>query len=105
MNTKLMFSSKSELWATPQTFFDKLNEEFHFTLDPCATAENAKCERYFTAQEDGLSQDWGGQTVFCNPPYCKKNCTVDCEGISGIAEAWDNRRYATAFQNGFRMVS
>ena len=67
-----LFSSKTDLWATPQDFFDKLNEEFHFTLDPCATPENAKCDTYFTITEDGLKQDWTGYTVFCNPPYGRK---------------------------------
>jgi site-specific DNA-methyltransferase (adenine-specific) len=56
-------------WATPQDFFDRLNEEFHFTLDPCATERTAKCKRYYTPEVDGLKQDWGGETVFCNPPY------------------------------------
>lgn len=64
-----MFSSKTDLWSTPQVFFDQLNKEFNFTLDPCATRENAKCSKYFTKQEDGLKQDWGGETVFVNPPY------------------------------------
>lgn len=41
MNTETMFSSKTDLWATPQDFYDKLNSEFHFTLDPCATPHNA----------------------------------------------------------------
>lgn len=67
--TSGMFSSTTDLWATPQDFFDKLNEEFHFTLDPCATPENAKCERYFTKEQDGLKQNWVGAKVFCNPPY------------------------------------
>ena len=69
MNTQVMFSSANEVWATPQDFFDKLNEEFQFTLDPCATADNHKCARFFTVQDDGLKQNWGGDTVFCNPPY------------------------------------
>ena len=64
-----VFSSTTDLWATPQDFFDKLNEEFHFTLDPCANADNHKCPHYFTKEQDGLKQDWGGQKVFCNPPY------------------------------------
>lgn len=46
-----------------------LDEEFHFTLDACATEENHKCDRYFTKEQDGLKQDWGGEVVFCNPPY------------------------------------
>ena len=69
MNTDLMFSSKTDQWATPQAFFDQLDAEFHFTLDPCADSQNAKCDRYFTEEQDGLSQDWGTETVFCNPPY------------------------------------
>ncbi len=63
-----MFSSKTDLWATPQDFFDKLNEEFQFDLDVCALPENAKCERYFTPEADGLMQPWTGN-VWCNPPY------------------------------------
>ena len=69
MNTDLMFSSKTDEWATPQDFFDKLNDEFHFTLDPCADEFNHKCQKYFTEQQNGLIQDWSGETVFCNPPY------------------------------------
>jgi len=69
MNTDLMFSSKTDLWATPQEFFDELDSEFSFTLDPCATPENAKCQKYYTEKENGLNQDWAGETVFCNPPY------------------------------------
>lgn len=66
-NTSL-FSSKTNEWATPQAFFDELNTEFHFTLDPCARHDNAKCERYYTIEDDGLTKNWGGR-VFCNPPY------------------------------------
>ena len=63
------YSSKSNEWATPQDFFDKLNAEFHFTLDVAATQENAKCEKYFTVETDGLNQSWIGQTCWMNPPY------------------------------------
>ena len=66
---KGLFTSASCEWATPQELFDKLNDEFHFTLDPCALPSNAKCAKYYTPEEDGLIQDWGGETVFCNPPY------------------------------------
>lgn len=64
-----MFSSNTEEWATPQSFFDALDAEFHFTLDPCSTDENAKCAKHYTKEQDGLAQDWTGETVFCNPPY------------------------------------
>ena len=65
----VMFSSATEEWATPQNIFDTLNRQFNFTLDPCATPENAKCELYFTKKENGLAQSWIGHNVFMNPPY------------------------------------
>lgn len=66
---KVMLSSKSNEWATPQDLFNNLNKEFIFTLDPCATKENAKCSKFYTIENDGLSKSWHGQTVFMNPPY------------------------------------
>lgn len=56
------------MWATPQDFFDNLNAEFDFQLDVCATAENAKCGKYYTKEQDGLSMPWTG-VCWCNPPY------------------------------------
>ena len=69
LNKSLMFSSNSNEWYTPQDFYDKLNKEFSFNLDPCSTHDNAKCDKHFTVEEDGLKQDWGGHVVFMNPPY------------------------------------
>ena len=69
MNTDVMFSSNTPEWATPQDLFDALDAEFKFTLDPCSTDENAKCEKHYTKAQDGLRQDWTGERVFCNPPY------------------------------------
>ena len=63
------YSSKSNEWATPKDLFEKLNKEFNFTLDPCATKENAKCDKYYTIEDDGLIQDWSKDVVFMNPPY------------------------------------
>lgn len=68
MDTAL-FTSHSSEWETPQYLFDQLDEEFHFTLDPCATDENHKCAKYFTKKDDGILQDWGNDIVFMNPPY------------------------------------
>lgn len=65
----LMASSKSVEWPTDPEFFAKLDKEFQFTLDPCATAENAKCAKFFTMEQDGLKQSWAGERVFMNPPY------------------------------------
>lgn len=62
------FSSKSNEWETPQHIFDELDNKYHFTLDVCATKENAKCEKYYTIENDGLKQDWQG-VCWMNPPY------------------------------------
>ena len=61
----LMFSSKRQDWATPQEVFDKLNEEFNFTLDPCCSEKTKKCRKYYTIKEDGLKQNWGGGSGIC----------------------------------------
>ena len=65
---KTMFSSENHCWETPQNFFDQWNELYDFKTDVCATAENAKCERYYTPEQDGLKQEWTG-TCWMNPPY------------------------------------
>jgi phage N-6-adenine-methyltransferase len=68
--TKLMFSSKSNDWATPQSFFDKLNGVFGpFTLDAAASSDNYKVANHYTEADNSLSQDWSGNRVFLNPPY------------------------------------
>ncbi len=64
-----LYSSRTDEWPTPQEFYNALDGEFHFTLDPCASISNAKCTRYFTKKENGLIQKWGRHRVFCNPPY------------------------------------
>lgn len=66
---KTMFSSASSEWETPADFYEKLNDTFQFTLDPCSTPQTAKCDKYFTQEDDGLMQDWEGHKVFMNPPY------------------------------------
>lgn len=68
MNRQLMFSSATDLWETPQDFFDRLNVEFNFDVDVCATPENAKCTKYYTKEQDGLAKNWEG-VCWCNPPY------------------------------------
>lgn len=76
MNTEVMFSSKTDSWATPINFFRELDEEFHFNLDPCADEFNHKCDRYFTVKEDGLSQNWGGFFCFLQSPLWPRNREV-----------------------------
>lgn len=69
MMSEVMFSSKRKDWETPKELFDELDREFHFTLDPASTDENALCKKHFTPRENGLLQSWQGETVYCNPPY------------------------------------
>ena len=84
---KVLLSTGKDDWETPIDFFKKLDEEFHFTLDPCADDNNHKCEKYYTIYQNGLIQDWEGEIVFCNPPYSR--------GTKGIAgqEAWIKKCY------------
>lgn len=93
MNTSLHFSSATPEWPTPQDFFDKLNIEFGFTLDPCCTHESAKCDRHFTEAEDGLAQDWTKDIVFMNPPYGR------------AIKVWMKKAYESALGGGTGCVS
>lgn len=68
MNKNAMFSSKTDLWSTPQEFFNKYNDIYHFDVDVCAIPENAKCKKFYTPEMDGLKQEWTG-VCWCNPPY------------------------------------
>lgn len=86
MITKGLFTSVTDEWATPQALYDELDREFHFTLDPCASADNHKCEKWYSRSDDGLSKSWSGETVFCNPPYGREiqkwvaKCAAENEG-------------------------
>lgn len=66
--TRGMMSSNTDMWETPQDLFDAYNSVYDFDIDVCAVPQNAKCERYFTPDVDGLKQDWVG-TCWMNPPY------------------------------------
>lgn len=69
VNSNVMFSSKTDLWSTPDEFFRKWDSKYHFDLDVCAIAENAKCAKYFSPKDNGLIQNWGGHCCWMNPPY------------------------------------
>lgn len=84
------FSSETDLWSTPQEYFDKIDKEFHFTLDVCATVENAKCYSFFTKEDDGLLKEWIGN-IWMNPPYGR-----------GIGK-WIQKAYETSL-NGYTVV-
>lgn len=57
---RVVFSSQSDHWATPQAVYDGLDAEFHFTCDPSP----------LMSKEDGRKVKWKG-SVFCNPPYSR----------------------------------
>ena len=95
-----MFSSARQDWATPQDLFDELNEEFHFNLDPCANAENHKCERYFTEEDNGLLQEWGWIFRFLQSTIRRKvNGGMDRKVLQRKQEARIRRRYAYSGAN------
>jgi phage N-6-adenine-methyltransferase len=91
MNNDLMFSSNTDLWSTPQDFFDKLNMVFKFTLDVCALPDNAKCSQYYTPDKNGLEQEWKG-TCWMNPPYGREIAT------------WVEKAYKSAKESGATVV-
>jgi len=68
LSNSVHFSSERDNWETPQDFFDKLNEEFGFTLDVCAEDDTAKCEKYYTKKDDAFTKKWKG-VCWMNPPY------------------------------------
>ena len=91
MDTSVMFSSKTDMWATPQDFFDQLNKVFKFEVDVCALPENAKCSTYYTPSDNGLEQDWRG-VCWMNPPYGRE------------ISAWVEKAYRSANTNGATVV-
>lgn len=68
MNTDIMFSSESIEWETPIALFNKYNAIYNFNIDVCANANNTKCEKYYSVEQNGLIQTWEGN-CWMNPPY------------------------------------
>lgn|SRR5690625_1067299 len=92
-NMDVHYSSRSDNWATPQSFFDRLNNEFNFTLDPCSDKYNAKCSKYFTEEDDGLTKSWEGERVFMNPPYGR------------VIGDWIRKAYEESLKEGTMVVA
>jgi site-specific DNA-methyltransferase (adenine-specific) len=86
-----IFSSAKQDWETPPEWFRYLDLEFGFTLDPCCTSETAKCKRFFTPEDDGLSKSWADERVFLNPPYAE-------------VKRWVKKAYLEARDNGTLVV-
>jgi phage N-6-adenine-methyltransferase len=86
-----MFSSETDMWATPQDFFDRLHRVFRFETDVCALPENAKCSQYYTPALNGLAQTWTGM-CWMNPPYGKE------------IGKWVEKAYRAAKENGATVV-
>lgn len=74
MDTKLHFSTGTDWWETPDFLFDELNKLYRFDLDVCADKDNAKCEKFYSKEENGLAQVWhrDGKRIWMNPPYGRK---------------------------------
>ena len=88
----LVRSNKNSDWATPCQWFEYLNLEFKFTLDPCCSHETATCDKHYTPTENGLLKSWTDERVFMNPPYGRE-----------IGE-WMSKAYTEARDNGALVV-
>lgn len=98
-----IFSSKNDEWETPQAIFDELDKEFHFTLDPCSTHKNHKCPQYFTKEEDGLSQKWGGGGIL--QPTIFASFQVGGEVPRRVQDRWNHDRAADTSQDRHKVLS
>ena len=80
-------SLDSTIWGTPPEIFDPINKEFRFTLDVCATKDNAKCAKFYTTEQNGLLQNWANEICWCNPPY-GRDVVLWCK--KALAESYNN---------------
>lgn len=87
------YNGNGRHWATPPEVFEPLDREFNFTLDPCAQPHTAKCARFYTEEDDGLSKSWAGERVFLNPPYGRE------------VYAWTRKARDEAANNGALVVA
>ena len=81
-----LFSSKTNEWATPLALFKELDQEFGFTLDPCATPQNAKCKKFYTLEDDGLKQNWGGASGVLQSSLRQRDRQMGGEMLQGGTE-------------------
>ena len=100
MITAGMFSSNTNEWATPIDLFRDLDAEFHFNLDPCSTDDNAKCEKHYTIDNDGLTQNWGGAKSVLQSSIRTRVAEVGAEMLRRIAKARHACRHAHTGKDG-----
>lgn len=62
------FNSENQSYETPDELFDKVNQEFKFTRDVCASLSNRKCEQFWSEENSCLDKEWDGIN-WMNPPY------------------------------------
>lgn len=105
MINKGLFSSNSSEWATPTDFYKSLDAEFRFNLDPCCTHENAKCERHYTIEDDGLTKKWGGgrNESVLQSSIRKRNRQMGQEVLRG-EQKLRSRGYAHSRQDGHGLL-
>lgn len=101
MVNNALFTSNTEERYTPKDFFEEINKEFKFTLDPCATKENHKCEKFYTKEDDWLKQNRDNEIVFCNPPYWKEIK----KRVEKGSLARGGSRYASSSKNRYQTIS
>lgn len=101
---KGLFSSDDECWETPQSLFDELDREFHFTLDAAATPDNAKCARFYTPQDDALKQSWqtGGGSIL-QSSIRQKDFGFREESIHGISKRRQSNRSSYTIKNRYAL--
>lgn len=73
-----MLKEVGDQWRTPENIFWGINAMFGpLVLDLFTDGENSKCEAYYTAEDNALTQDWSERleelngAAFGNPPYSR----------------------------------
>lgn len=66
-----LLTKDDDCFGTPSYLFDPLHEEFHFTIDAFASAENALLDKYWTEKDNAYEKSWRNHRVFANPPYSR----------------------------------
>lgn len=101
---KGLFSSNTDEWETPQSFFDEWNQQFHFTLDACANKNNHKVDRYFSKEENGLEKDWGGDCLVQSSVWKEHRAVGQKMLVGGAKERYEGRCTSSS-KDGHKMVS